>query len=109
MEQYRTEEEQVEALKKWWEENGRSTIVAVIVALGLGFACSSGSDKSDTDAGTLDGEPLDHWDSNTSTWFATGLEIPFGAKLLVVGTVGLSIEVDGTEVDHVLCYLRVMS
>ena len=37
MEQYRTEEEQVEALKKWWEENGRSTIVAVIVALGLGF------------------------------------------------------------------------
>ena len=37
MEQYRTEEEQVEALKKWWEENGRSTVVAVIVALGLGF------------------------------------------------------------------------
>ena len=37
MEQYRTEEEQVEALKKWWEENGRSTIVAIIVALGLGF------------------------------------------------------------------------
>lgn len=37
MESYRTEEEQVEALKKWWEENGRSTIVAIIVALGLGF------------------------------------------------------------------------
>lgn len=37
MEQYRTEEEQVEALKKWWEENGRSTMVAIIVALGLGF------------------------------------------------------------------------
>jgi predicted negative regulator of RcsB-dependent stress response len=37
VEQYRTEEEQVEALKKWWDENGRSTIVAVIVALGLGF------------------------------------------------------------------------
>ena len=37
MEQYRTEEEQVEALKKWWDENGRSTIVAIIVALGLGF------------------------------------------------------------------------
>ena len=37
MEQYRTEEEQVEALKKWWDENGRSTVVAVIVALGLGF------------------------------------------------------------------------
>jgi len=37
VEQYRTEEEQVEALKKWWEENGRSTVVAIIVALGLGF------------------------------------------------------------------------
>lgn len=37
MEQYRTEEEQVEALKRWWYENGRSIIVAIIVALGLGF------------------------------------------------------------------------
>ncbi|PLW70212.1 YfgM family protein [Pseudohalioglobus lutimaris] len=37
MEQYRTEEEQVEALKKWWDENGRSIIVAVIVAVGLGL------------------------------------------------------------------------
>jgi len=37
VEQYRTEEEQVEALKKWWDENGRSVIVAVIVALGLGL------------------------------------------------------------------------
>ena len=37
MEQYRTEEEQVEALKKWWDENGRSTIIAIIIALGLGF------------------------------------------------------------------------
>lgn len=37
MESYRTEEEQVEALKKWWQENGRSTVAAVIVALGVGF------------------------------------------------------------------------
>lgn len=34
MESYRTEEEQVEALKKWWEDNGRSTLVAILVALG---------------------------------------------------------------------------
>ena len=33
MEEYRTEEEQVEALRRWWNENGRSTIVAIIVAL----------------------------------------------------------------------------
>ncbi len=37
MESYRTEEEQVEALRRWWNENGRSTIVAIILALGLGF------------------------------------------------------------------------
>ncbi|MEE4191491.1 MAG: tetratricopeptide repeat protein [Halieaceae bacterium] len=37
MDTYRTEEEQVEALKKWWEENGRSTIAAVALALAAGF------------------------------------------------------------------------
>ncbi len=37
MESYRTEEEQVEALRRWWSENARSTIVAIILALGLGF------------------------------------------------------------------------
>jgi len=37
VETYRSEEEQIEALKRWWDENGRSTIVAVIVALALGF------------------------------------------------------------------------
>lgn len=37
MESYRTEEEQVEALRRWWDENGRSTILAVIVALSAGF------------------------------------------------------------------------
>jgi predicted negative regulator of RcsB-dependent stress response len=34
---YRTEEEQVEALKRWWKENGRSTVLGVVLALGLGF------------------------------------------------------------------------
>ena len=34
MEQYRTEEEQVEALGRWWKENGRSMVVAVVVTLG---------------------------------------------------------------------------
>lgn len=37
MEAYRTEEEQVEALRRWWKENGRSMLVAIILALGLGF------------------------------------------------------------------------
>jgi predicted negative regulator of RcsB-dependent stress response len=29
----RTEEEQVEAIKKWWDENGTSTVVGIIAAL----------------------------------------------------------------------------
>ena len=37
MEQYRTEEEQVEVLKRWWDENGRSTLAAIIIALSAGF------------------------------------------------------------------------
>ena len=37
MDTYRTEEEQVEALRKWWNENGRSTIIAVVHPLGGGF------------------------------------------------------------------------
>ncbi len=33
MESYRTEEEQVEALRRWWDENGRSTLLAVVLVL----------------------------------------------------------------------------
>ena len=32
-EEFRTEEEQVEALKRWWQENGKSTIIAIVLAL----------------------------------------------------------------------------
>jgi predicted negative regulator of RcsB-dependent stress response len=33
VEEYRTEEEQVEALRRWWDENGRSTIAAIIIGV----------------------------------------------------------------------------
>ena len=33
MESYRTEEEQVEALRRWWNENGRSTLFVIVVVL----------------------------------------------------------------------------
>jgi predicted negative regulator of RcsB-dependent stress response len=33
VENYRTEEEQVEALKRWWQENGRSTVAGVVLAI----------------------------------------------------------------------------
>ncbi len=37
METYDTEEEQIEALRRWWDENGRSIILAIVVALSAGF------------------------------------------------------------------------
>ncbi|MCY4428106.1 MAG: tetratricopeptide repeat protein [Halieaceae bacterium] len=37
MDSYRTEEEQVEALRNWWRDNGKSTIAIVVLALGAGF------------------------------------------------------------------------
>jgi predicted negative regulator of RcsB-dependent stress response len=33
----RTEEEQVEALKRWWKENGTSTLVSILLAVGVAF------------------------------------------------------------------------
>jgi len=37
VETYRTEEEQVEALKKWWQENGRSILLAIALAMAGGY------------------------------------------------------------------------
>jgi len=33
MADYRTEEEQIELLKKWWKENGRSTVVGAVLSI----------------------------------------------------------------------------
>lgn len=33
MDVYRTEEEQVEALKRWWQENGKSILIGIVLAL----------------------------------------------------------------------------
>ncbi len=35
MSTYQTEEEQVEALKKWWKENGKSVIAGVVIGLAV--------------------------------------------------------------------------
>ena len=37
MDIYQTEEEQVEALKKWWAENGKSAVFGVVLGLGAIF------------------------------------------------------------------------
>ncbi|MBP6682546.1 MAG: tetratricopeptide repeat protein [Halioglobus sp.] len=50
MEPYRTEEEQVEALRRWWQENGRSTIVAIVLALGVGFGYQGWKDFRENQA-----------------------------------------------------------
>ena len=50
MESYRTEEEQVEELKRWWEENGKSTIAAIVVALLAGFGWQGWQGHQDTQA-----------------------------------------------------------
>ncbi len=34
MEVYNTEEEQVEAIKEWWKENGKAVIIGAVVGLG---------------------------------------------------------------------------
>ena len=33
MDVYRTEEEQIEALKRWWQENGKSLLIGIVLAL----------------------------------------------------------------------------
>ena len=37
MDIHRTEDQQVEALRKWWNENGRQTIIVILLAVGGGF------------------------------------------------------------------------
>lgn len=41
MESYQTEEEQLEALRRWWNENGRSIVAAVVIALAGTFGWQS--------------------------------------------------------------------
>lgn len=41
MEVYRTEEEQVEAIKRWWKENGNSVLIGIGLAVALVFGWQS--------------------------------------------------------------------
>lgn len=47
-EELRTEEEQVEAIKNWWNENGKSLIVTVVVVLGGYFGWTGYQDHQRT-------------------------------------------------------------
>jgi predicted negative regulator of RcsB-dependent stress response len=47
---YRTEEEQVEALRRWWDENGRSTIAAIVIALSAAYGWQTWQSWNETKA-----------------------------------------------------------
>lgn len=51
----RTEEEQIEAIKKWWQENGKQTIVALVVVLGgwFGYQGYQGQQKQMGEAASV--------------------------------------------------------
>lgn len=48
MDQYRTEEEQVEALRRWWSENGRSIIASIVIAVSLSVAYQTWKGSTET-------------------------------------------------------------
>lgn len=50
MAEMRTEEEQVEALKQWWKENGKSLVLTVAVAVGGVFAWKGWQQKVHNEA-----------------------------------------------------------
>jgi predicted negative regulator of RcsB-dependent stress response len=45
---YETEEQRVEAIKKWWSENGKSVIAGVVLGLGLLFGWQGWTQYRDT-------------------------------------------------------------
>ncbi|SIT06421.1 Putative negative regulator of RcsB-dependent stress response [Neptunomonas antarctica] len=52
MSEMRTEEEQVEALKGWWKENGKSLVIMIAIALSAVFGWKTWQQKQLTDAET---------------------------------------------------------
>ena len=44
MEIYQTEDEQVDAMKAWWEKNGKSTLISIVIILGSVFGWNNWSE-----------------------------------------------------------------
>lgn len=55
MSAYETEEQQVEALKKWWNENGKSLIAGVVIGIGgiVGWQGWQGHQKTEAEAASV--------------------------------------------------------
>jgi predicted negative regulator of RcsB-dependent stress response len=51
----RTEEEQIDAIKKWWQENGKQTMVALVVVLGgwFGYQGYQGQQQASGEAASI--------------------------------------------------------
>ena len=45
-----TEEEQIEALKRWWDENGKQVILAIVLTVGGYFGWEAYSDHAEEQA-----------------------------------------------------------
>lgn len=45
MDSYKTDDEQIEALRTWWKENGKSTVLGVVLALGGFFGWQAWQDS----------------------------------------------------------------
>lgn len=56
MELYETEQQQIEAIKKWWKENGKAAGAGVVIGLALVFAVWAWRDYDKTQAEAASGE-----------------------------------------------------
>lgn len=50
MDDIRTEEEQIEAIQRWWDENGKSTVIAVVLGVAGVFGWQAWQQQQDTQA-----------------------------------------------------------
>lgn len=69
MDGYKTEEEQVEELKKWWEENGKSTVAAIAIGVAGYFGFNAYQDHQDTRVGeatALQGQVIEALQSDSA-------------------------------------------
>lgn len=89
MEQYRTEDEQVDALRRWWKENGLSIVAAIAIALAAGFgwqAWQAHEVRSEEQASDLYQAMLRAFGSQEPAAGAPGIELAEQLKSEFTGT-----------------------
>ena len=109
MDSYRTEDEQVEAIRRWWDDNGRSTLFAIVVALsgGFGWQAWKGHESEQLEVASgiyqsmlqnLDGENRSLKEMKTATDLASQLKQEFPsssyAQFAALHLAGLAVSQD---------------